>query len=272
MLYRLILCPDCHAPLDFTADGRRVCCQAQGGAALRGNFLLLDPSLGAAPPAEMLERDGDAAAYLSHRKFPTQIGRLKTFIRAHPPLGDGAKVLDLGCGPGPTTAFLLDAGYQTLAVDFSMRSLAINAQACGVASGRVLFAQADLNRMAFAPNSADGLMVADVLQHLGNQAVQAAFLRSSFAALKPGGWFYLSFFNTTLLHRLSGDLEGVRNGISYRRLSLAEVRGLLPESVEILETDVMNIFNDAVPDRLAAKLPFAAFLADMGVITGRRAR
>ncbi len=238
---------------------------------MRGKFLLYDPSLGIAPSAEMLERDGDALGYLSHAKFPTQIERLKAFLRVHPAEGGGGTVLDLGCGPGPTTGLLLEAGYRALAVDFSMRSLAINAQHCGAPPDRVLFAQADLNEIAFVPSSADGLMIADVLQHLGSREVQAAFLGKALAALKTGGWFYLSFFNTTLLHRLSGDFEGVRNGISYRRLSLSEVRDLLPGSAEVLEMQVMNVFNRADADRWAAKLPLASSFAAMAVISGRRA-
>jgi cyclopropane fatty-acyl-phospholipid synthase-like methyltransferase len=31
-------------------------------------------------------------------------------------------VLDLGCGPGPTTAILLATGFRVIAVDFSLTS------------------------------------------------------------------------------------------------------------------------------------------------------
>ena len=184
----------------------------------------------------------------------------------------GNKILDLGCGPGPTTEFLLQAGYDVVAVDFSIQSLSINAHLCGGMSERALFVHADLNGIEFSDGSVGGIMMADFLQHFGDRKTQAAFLHKIFRALKPGGWFYLSFFNFNLFHRLIGDVEGTRGGIGYRRMSLHDVRGMLPACIGVERQSVTNIFHGAGLDRIATRLPFASRLARMAVIEGRRTK
>ena len=220
----------------------------------------------------MIERDQDAHNYISHPKFPTQVARLREFLAGHPPAANGGNVLDLGCGPGPTTRLLVEAGYDVVAVDFSIRSLALNARLCGTKVERTLFVQADLRAMTFADNAFDGLMMADFLQHLGDRAVQEAFLANAFRALKPGGWFYLSFFNTGLADRLKDDLSGTRGGIPYWRLRPERVRAMLPENAVVEREHFMNVFDRPVPDKIASRLPFAGLFARMAVIQGRKHR
>lgn len=215
-------------------------------------------------------RDRQAPGYLAHRKFPTQVARLSKWIAALPEHTRALPALDLGCGPGPTTEMLVDAGYSVMAVDFSRASLELNAASLGTRVAHALFVQADLNNFAITPNSTDVLVMADFLQHLGDAERQRAFLRCAVAALRPGGQFYLSFFNTNLKNRLKSDLVGsfASGAIRYRRLSLAEVSRMLPVDVRITKRYAMNIFHDAQRDRIAAALPFAPLLGRMGAIEG----
>lgn len=266
----LVRCKACGKPLSFSDEGARLCCNLANGSSFRSGFLIHDPLTDKPVPPEMLVRDQDAFNYISHPKFPTQLARLKRFIQSKAASEQGGKVLDLGCGPGPTTKLLLEAGYDVVAVDFSIQSLALNAQHCGEKHGHALFVQGDLNAIEFTDGAADGLMMADFLQHLGDKQTQRAFLQKIFRALKPGGWFYLSFFNTNLLNRIQRDLEGARKNIPFRRLTLGEVRGMLPAGLEIECQSVMNIFNAAGLDRIATRLPFAPLFAHMAVIEGRR--
>jgi len=263
-----ILCRGCDAPLAISSGGVRLCCKSPRGSTVRGGILIHDPQSSAAPPPEMITRDQDAIYYVGHPKFPTQVERLQRFIARHPPSADANTVLDLGCGPGPTTALLLEAGFETVSVDFSVQSLALNARLCGAKASNALFVQADLNNVEFAPATFDGLLMADFLQHLGDKRTQGAFLAKAFRALKPGGWFYLSFFNTSLIDRLARDMTGTRRDIPYWRVPPAEVRGMLPKEVKILNSYFMNLFNDAGLDRIAATLPIARLFARMAVIEG----
>ncbi len=270
MLHNLVICSACGEPLSFTQDGARQCCDGPNGSALRSGFIIHDTSHGNALPQEMMVRDQDAFNYLSHPKFPTQIDRLNRFVRSKSEKENGGIVLDLGCGPGPTTGIVLDAGYKAVAVDFSIQSLAVNAQHCAARPDHALFVQGDLNTIEFSQSAFDGLMMADFLQHIGSAETQMAFLHKIFRALKPGGWFYLSFFNTSVVDRLKGDLEGRRGNIPYRRLSLREVRGMLPKGAVAEKESVMNIFNRPRLDRVATALPLAPLLAKMAVIEGQR--
>ena len=179
----------------------------------------------------------------------------------------------LACSQGRNLiSCLLQAGYDVVVVDFSVQSLSINAHLCGAMSERALFVHADLNAIEFLEGSVDGIMMADFLQHLGDRKTQVAILHKIFRALKQGGWFYLSFFNLNLFHRLMGDVEGTRGGIGYRRMSLHDVRGMLPACIGVERQSVTNIFHGAGLDRIATRLPFASRLARMAVIEGRRAK
>lgn len=268
MLCDLVTCGACGKALAFSEDGVRQCCDLPYGSMMRGGFIIHDSCRGSAQPPEMIERDQDAFNYLSHPKFPTQIDRLKRFVRARSEKGYEGIVLDLGCGPGPTTCMLLEAGYEVIAVDFSLQSLAVNAQSCLGQSDHVLFVQANLNAIEFSNRAFDGLMMADFLQHLGSAEMQTNFLHRIFRTLKPGGWFYLSFFNTNIIDRIRGDLEGACGNIPYRRLSLREVRRMLPKRAIVQSQSVMNVFQGSLFDRAVSSLPIAPLVARMGVIEG----
>jgi SAM-dependent methyltransferase len=269
-LAALVRCKACGKPLSFSGENTRLCCELGNGGVFRRGFLIHDPNPGKPPPAEMLVRDQDAFNYMRHPKFPTQINRFKRLLRAKADSRGPGKVLDLGSGPGPTTALLLEAGFDVVAVDFSIQCLLVNAQSCAGKPGRALFVQGNLNEMEFSDGAADGLMMADFLQHLGSKETQQAFLAKIVKALKPGGWFYLSFFNTSLIDRLKGDYEGVRGNIPFRRLTLDEVGGMLPDCAAIERKYVTNVFNGAGLDRIASRLPFASLFASMAVIEGVR--
>ena len=106
-------------------------------------------------------------------------------------------------------------------------------------------------------------MMADFLQHLGDIPTQRRFLESAFESLRPGGWFFLSFFNINIKHRLKHDIEGsfAEGAIRYRRLTARLVRSMLPEVVTVDRVIPVNTFHDVVRDRMAAKLPFVGLLA-----------
>ena len=263
----VLRCRRCGAPLRFSAREELLCCGAEGGS-WEGGIFRYDPALREAGKPEMHARDRQAEGYLAHSKFPTQIHRMRRFIASVSPPADGLPVLDLACGPGPATGMLRQAGFPVLAADISYRSLEVNRD---TADPAVAFVHADLTNMKFVDGSVGGLMMADFLQHLGAAEAQRGFLRNAFTALKPGGWFFLSFFNVNLKHRLRANIEGSFGvEIAYRRLEPREVVGMLPPGVEVRQTSFMNIFHEPLPDTIASVLPFARHLARMAILTGRK--
>lgn len=259
-LTQVMLCPGCGKALRFS-NTERVCCNGPGGASFNGKIIryrsdIFDP--------EMMVRDRQAAGYLQHRKFPTQVARIRRFIKSLPRAR--LPVLDLGCGPGPTTEMLADKGFEVLAVDFSRRSLELNK------SKSALFVQADLRDIHFASESIDGLMMADFLQHLGSLRVQAKFLESIFRPLVSGGWFFLSCFNANLKNLLRGDVDGsFANGqIRYHRSTPSQMLAILPVTVKVESVRSMNVFHQPILDEVATRLPLSRLLARMIVVTGRK--
>ena len=223
--------------------------------------------------AEIETRDHQARGYLQHAKFPTQIARLRRFLARIPKHARTYPALDLGCGPGPNTQLLVDSGYRVVAVDFSRESLLVNRESVrSVPQAEVCHVQADLKQLDLAPACTQLLLMCDFLQHLGEASVRRAFLARAFKWLQPGGYFYLSFFNLNIKNYLKGDVHGAfaAGSIQYERLVAGEVITMFPDDIAIDAITPMNIFHQALPDRLAARLPGARFLSRLMAIEGHR--
>ena len=259
-LSQLMLCPSCGELLRF-ANGKRVCCALPDGATIEDNIIRYHSSI---CHPEMVARDRQASGYLQHSKFPTQIARMRRFIICLPRAS--RPVLDLGCGPGPTTEMLTQRGFEVLAVDFSRQSLELNR------AKSALFVQADLRDIRFANDSVDGLMMADFLQHIGSPQVQAKFLQGVFRALVSGGWFFLSCFNINLKHLVGRDIEGsfADGQIRYHRSTSSQILDILPATVRVKTIRPMNVFHRPIPDRLVSRLPLSWLFARMIVVSGHK--
>jgi len=180
-------------------------------------------------------------------------------------------VLDLGCGPGPNTSTLLSKGCRVIAVDFSKESLAINRKQNMDRHTQVVYVSADLNRIRFAENSVDILVMSDFLQHLGSESIQREFLQNIFKSLKPGGRFYLTFFNINLKNLIKSDTHGTWNeGISYTRNRASKVLSMLPTDIDVTQQVPMNLSSSIALDRICSRLPFADWFARWMLLTGYR--
>lgn len=85
-------------------------------------------------------------------------------------LAPGARVLDLGCGPGQDTAWLAEQGYAATGVDLSAGMLR-EAQRLGVTAPLV---QADLRYLPFRSGSYRGIWACASLLHLPKAQAEAA--------------------------------------------------------------------------------------------------
>jgi len=104
-------------------------------------------------------------------------------------LQPGARVLDLGCGPGvPALQAIAEAGHAAVGVDVSREQIARarrNAPAAEVI-------HASLLDVDFAQASFDAVVVFYVIDHLPREA-HAELLAKIHRWLRPGGWLLITF-------------------------------------------------------------------------------
>lgn len=120
----------------------------------------------------------------------------------------GAKVLDIGCGAGWTTAFLAESGYEVLGLDIVPLNVETgNRRMKGRLNARLEIG--DMENFSI-PKKFDAVLVFDSLHHTDKQA---RVIKNIYKHLKPGGW--VLFGEPSLLHLISPHarrttkLEGV---------------------------------------------------------------
>ena len=106
-------------------------------------------------------------------------------LRMIPP--DGRIVGSIGCGVGATEAQLVKKGYEVHGVDIQPGAIEVAQK--HLTTARVI---SPTDFQPFAPESLDGLILADVIEHIP-QAWEA--LRQFAGAVKPGGWIVISVPN-----------------------------------------------------------------------------
>lgn len=94
----------------------------------------------------------------------------------------GAKILDVGSGPGQFTQHMLSKGFQVTGIDFSVEMLKIAREK--VPTGK--FEHMDMRHLSFPDSTFDGLFAAYSLIHIPSEEIEAT-LRGFNRVLKPGG-------------------------------------------------------------------------------------
>ncbi len=98
-------------------------------------------------------------------------------------LPKGAKVLDVGSGPGQFSQYLQQQGLLVTGIDLSEKMIEIAQQKVPT----VPFQNMDMRRLDFPNDSYDGLLVAYSLIHIPTVEVTST-LKGFFRVLKPGGY------------------------------------------------------------------------------------
>lgn len=97
-------------------------------------------------------------------------------------LPNRAKVLDIGCGPGTFTLYMLDKGYEAQGIDVSKKMLRIAQRKIP----KAVFTLMDMRRLKFSDKSFDGLLVAYSLIHIPTHEISKTLQEFS-RVLKPTG-------------------------------------------------------------------------------------
>lgn len=97
-------------------------------------------------------------------------------------LPKGAKVLDIGCGPGTFTKYLVEKGFDAEGIDLSSEMLRIAKEKVPKAK----FTLMDMRELAYSNEDFDGLLAAYSLIHIPSEEIPAT-LKGFYRILKSGG-------------------------------------------------------------------------------------
>jgi SAM-dependent methyltransferase len=137
-------------------------------------------------PARVVAAGYDALVerYREWAAATTDRGRDRLLPELIARLPDGARVLDLGCGTGVPATRELAAHYAVTAVDISKGQLAEARRNVPTAT----FVEADIARVAFEPESFEGVTSFYALAHVPRR-LHGELLRRIASWLAPGGLF-----------------------------------------------------------------------------------
>jgi SAM-dependent methyltransferase len=130
-----------------------------------------------------------------------------------------ARVLDVGCGTGWTSAFLAEAGYRPTGVDLVPANVEVARARAGRWELDARFEVADMDHLDL-DNTWDAALMLDALHH---SMRQAAVLEGVARHLAPGGWLLLgepSFLHRFSPHawRITRELGWTERGVNLRAL------------------------------------------------------
>ncbi len=138
-------------------------------------------------PKLLVARGYDHIAEELLRQHPaSSAGRRRNYLeRLVDALPDGARVLDLGCGPGVPHTEWLSRRFSVVGVDISRAQLALARQHVLAAT----FVLADMCSLQFRPGSFDAVAAMYSIIHVPREEHEG-LLRNLFGFLKPGGWLF----------------------------------------------------------------------------------
>lgn len=103
---------------------------------------------------------------------------------------EGARILDLGSGPGHYASALAAAGGDVIEVEYDTSELT-GSRIGDLVGGRIVTGDAAM--LPIADASVDAIFSSNMLEHVAAGPLRV--LTEAERVMRPGGWFYLSFTN-----------------------------------------------------------------------------
>ena len=185
------------------------------------------------------------------------------FLVAALGLGPGARVLDVGCGPGRHSLSLARRGFDVLGVDHSPDFVALATEAAGAEALPARFAVLDVRDLAFAAEFDAAICLCQGgFGLLGGRDEVAVFGRIV-AAVRPGGGLAVSAFHAPFAVRHLEDSEtfepatGVLHEVATLRNDAGEERAfdLWTTCFTARELELLAAAHDVTVDGLHGVMP-----------------
>ena len=113
---------------------------------------------------------------------PLHVARIQNISDMINPLGNGLRVLDVGCGHGIISEHISKMGNKVTCVDLPTITSLVHRRRALVAVA------ADAENLAFAPNSFDVVLASEVMEHLWNPQ---GFLDEAYRVLRANGYLII---------------------------------------------------------------------------------
>lgn len=136
-----------------------------------------------------------------HRRFSTNRGSFHRWVFDHLELPDGARVLEVGCGPGHLWAANTDrvpSGWSALLTDFSRGMVTIARRRLG---DRFRYVVADASGLPLLPGVFDAVLANHMLYHVPDRDRAIGELAR---VLRPGGTLYAATNGRDHLQEIDG--------------------------------------------------------------------
>lgn len=149
-------------------------------------------------------------------------------------LPSGAHVLDIGCGSGLKSKFLIDKGLRVTGIDFSENLLAIARETAPTAT----FMCMDMRTIESLPETYDALFAQASLLHIPRvDALEV--VRGWITRLKPGGFIYLAVKEVKAGRSLEENLKETDYGYEYERFFSYYTMEEMESLIDILGFDIV---------------------------------
>lgn len=151
-------------------------------------------------------------------------------------LSRGARVLELGCGPGRNAVWMAEQGYEVDALDLSLEALGWGAERATEAGVQVNFCQADIFDWDLPPDPYDLVYDSGCFHHLPPHR-RISYRALLERALGPQGFFGLACFAAGAMGSEEPDANFYRSrrlsgGLAYGEEDLRAIFGWL-DTVEL---------------------------------------
>lgn len=206
------------------------------------NLLSAQSPLDETSQQEVVSRDQEADIY--DDAFCTPEGNLMEVTPTIEHLGpvSGMSLLDMGCGTGRITLELMKTARSILAIDYSRGSLITFMKKCPQDAMLGLVC-ADITQVRFTKDAFQGVVSAQVLQHLKEKSIRNRMYAQIRNALQPGSVFVLSAYHFDLKKRLLGhSREGFHSSnIFYHNFTMGEIRSELKPFFKVVEIHPIEV-------------------------------